>query len=400
MEWIKTILNAVRVAVDNTLSKIELLNTKTRTLEDDSKSMQRNIQKLSNNLATTQSEVSDISQSVEKVSKRVNSQETTVSRLSSSVTNLAGQLNKKLDVPSFLGYYEDYLTQTPLGPRWYPVRRTIPVSSWADVQSVVRSGKAAETYRLGDRFVCNHSEFGQLTWDIIGFDQDTPTDNQYTHSMTLLLHFFLNAYLYWDAKEPSNPEAEIQKYGSNRWKESAIRQWLNSSAGAGEWWTAQTEYDTKPDNADSQAGFIFGLDPEFYSVIGSVEKQTASSGLALATTDITSDKFFFLSNSEVLFNGFNDSEGIRYQYFSTWSDRIGKGLSSTDKSGDPNAIRIRYLDWTDRLPMHPNNSWTLRSPTMYKLSQFNVVSSTGGISRTYGGTASGGGYPIFACCIV
>jgi len=39
------------------------------------------------------------------------------------------------------------------------------------------------------------------TFDIIGFDHDTPSDNEYTHSMTLQLHDQLGSAMVFDAKE-------------------------------------------------------------------------------------------------------------------------------------------------------------------------------------------------------
>ena len=36
------------------------------------------------------------------------------------------------------------------------------------------------------------------------------------------------------------------RYGSNRYKESAIRQWLNSDKAGGTWWQPQSEFDRPP----------------------------------------------------------------------------------------------------------------------------------------------------------
>jgi hypothetical protein len=53
---------------------------------------------------------------------------------------------------------------------------TNAIDSWESVQKIVREGYAPLVFKIGDQLVCNHSEFGELTWDIIGFDQETPTD--------------------------------------------------------------------------------------------------------------------------------------------------------------------------------------------------------------------------------
>lgn len=67
----------------------------------------------------------------------------------------------------------------------YPIKST--VDSWADVQSIVRLGVAPTVFSIGDQLQCNRGS-DVLTWDIVGFDQETPVDVTKTHSMTLLMH--------------------------------------------------------------------------------------------------------------------------------------------------------------------------------------------------------------------
>jgi len=74
------------------------------------------------------------------------------------------------------------------------------VSSWANVQKLVRAGLHDKYFAVGDQLVCNKGN-AELTWDIIGFDHDTPTDSQYTHSMTLQLHDCLPSKMQFDAPE-------------------------------------------------------------------------------------------------------------------------------------------------------------------------------------------------------
>ena len=61
------------------------------------------------------------------------------------------------------------------------------ITSWSQVQTVVRSGLARNFFQIGDQLVCNKGD-KPLVWDIIGFDHDTPADPQYTHSLTLQTH--------------------------------------------------------------------------------------------------------------------------------------------------------------------------------------------------------------------
>ncbi len=76
----------------------------------------------------------------------------------------------------------------------------LPIKDWASVQSIVRMGLAPKVFAIGDQLVCNHETYGELVWDIIGFDHDVPTDSTKEHSMTIQLHNCCDA-LQFDATE-------------------------------------------------------------------------------------------------------------------------------------------------------------------------------------------------------
>ena len=63
----------------------------------------------------------------------------------------------------------------------------LPITSWGAVQSIVRMGLAPKIFSIGDTFTCSHEEFGELTWNIVGIDHDTPADKSKKHSITLML---------------------------------------------------------------------------------------------------------------------------------------------------------------------------------------------------------------------
>jgi hypothetical protein len=60
-------------------------------------------------------------------------------------------------------------------------------------------------------------------------------------------------------------------YGSNNYKESSLRQFVNNSSPAGKVWTPQTKFDFRPQWAGVLAGFADGLDIELKKVIGRVK---------------------------------------------------------------------------------------------------------------------------------
>lgn len=150
------------------------------------------------------------------------------------------------------------------------------------------------------------------------------------------------------------------KYGSNNYKNSAIRQWLNSSAATGSVWVPKTDYDRPPNWASSTAGFLTGMDADFLAVLGEVTKVTAKN---TATDgggyDTTAEKIFLLSKSEV-YGGIEVSdvdEGEPYPYYSD------------------NSSRIKYRDDTARY-------WWLRTPYAGNGSAVRRVLLTGGVSQT------------------
>lgn len=58
-----------------------------------------------------------------------------------------------------------------------------------------------------------------------------------------------------DAKEPKNTKKSLQEYGNPYYPQSNIQQWLNSSAGAGQWYKAQHSAD-EPPAYDKFAGYL------------------------------------------------------------------------------------------------------------------------------------------------
>ena len=301
----------------------------------------------------------------------------------------------------------------------------IVVESWKDVQKIVRLGLAPKTFAIGDQLICNHATYGELVWDIIGFDHDVPTDDTQTHSMTIQLHSLLSDSLMFDAIEAlyyaetelpvgtynftllsgydtaygggktyyftiTKPvpaggqivfnwgyqkqaaECKIStyasqtsttaiesvgvtegsegtalentnhthraRYGSNRWSQSAIRQWLNSDGEKSAWWNPSNIYDRPVNYISTKNGFLNGLDADFLAVIGEVTKRNALNTVTDGGGyEDTTELMFLISRGEVYGgneNGIN--EGTPYPYYSENSD-----LSSAGTGEDANRIKSK-----------------------------------------------------------
>ena len=221
----------------------------------------------------------------------------------------------------------------------------LPVTSWQQVQYIVRAGLHHQVFQIGDQFVATF-DGEPFVWDVIGIDHDKPTDPRFTHSLTIQSHdILLNAQ--FDAPEPDNPDSNRQQYGNNRYLHSAIRQWLNSAETTFTW-QSQHEYDAAPTGAPyNGAGFLKLLDPELVAVLGAVDKQVARTTVDGGGQDLFSDKVFLLSRVEVYGGTEGETSGeAPYPYY--------ESMAPSPTSGTFGG-RIKYLGSSAR-------AWRLRSP--------------------------------------
>lgn len=136
------------------------------------------------------------------------------------------------------------------------------------------------------------------------------------------------------------------RYGSSNWKESAIRQYLNSATGAGTFWKPQTKFDRPPIWNVSTAGFMSNLPDDFLNVVKSYEHKVNTNSVfeindTISSTYKVADKFWFMSRKNVYGAeevGSVDTEDVLFGYYNlaTNIDRI-----KYDSSG---VARLYWLD--------------------------------------------------------
>ena len=129
------------------------------------------------------------------------------------------------------------------------------------------------------------------------------------------------------------------RYGSNNWRDSNVRQWLNSNAESN-WWTPATTVDrlhaTYSDENVQSTGFLYGFDSHFLSVIQPVNVLTLCStkfefdnNYGLGTSYTTLDKMFLLSRHEInVTANVTPTEGTALPYYTNLTN---------------NTQRIKYL---------------------------------------------------------
>lgn len=106
----------------------------------------------------------------------------------------------------------------------------------------------------------------------------------------------------------------IRQYGWNNYKYSAIRQWLNSDAGANSWWQASHIGDVAP-NYTGQAGFMSGFEAAFNNILQRTEVATAGNNYTDDGSIYKTYDYFFLPSRYELYGTASPVEGDRIPYF-------------------------------------------------------------------------------------
>lgn len=178
-------------------------------------------------------------------------------------------------------------------------------------------------------------------------------------------------------------------YGHNRWKTSALRQYLNSSAAKGAWWSAQDEWDIAPTELSTKAGFMAGLSEEFINAVKPTKIVTYTNTVQDGgEADVTYDKFFIPALQEIYCKPQIEGEGEAWDY---WKQVAGQTTPLTQYSTYSQMITYAVENHTSAQTVR------LRSAgRSYALSPW-VVSSSGGIS-TYTASISHRFSPACVIC--
>ena len=172
------------------------------------------------------------------------------------------------------------------------------------------------------------------------------------NSVTLITEKII-ALRCFDAKEPDNTDVNRRSHGNNRYYLSNIRQWLNSDAEAGGWYSAQHSADAAPNSSnvlqkrnvainpyDTNAGFLNGFSQEFKDSLMGTNLVVAKHSVDGSGSETVTDKMFLASNTEVgLANENSIAEGALLPIFSDNASRIAsvtaEGLEDSNYSENP-----------------------------------------------------------------
>lgn len=169
-------------------------------------------------------------------------------------------------------------------------------------------------------------------------------------------------------------------YGWNRWKTSALRQYLNSEAAKGAWWTAQDEWDVAPDELKNKAGFLSGCSADFLSALQVVKVTTfANTVNDGGGEDTTYDRVFIPSMEQMYCAPQIKGEGTYLEY---WKQRSGATAPLAQWGTYPNIITYAVENHTSPQDVR------LRSASRGNASHTWYVTSSGNVNNVHASYAS------------
>lgn len=197
----------------------------------------------------------------------------------------------------------------------------------------------------------------------------------------------------FDAMESGNGDSNRRTNGNNRYIFSNARQWLNSGAAAGAWYSAQHSADAPPTNAnvwsnyneyDQKPGFLAGFSANMVAALLSTTHTVGKSSTDGGGTETCVDKVFFASCTEVGLSG-DHVCGTKLALFSDDASRVAY----------PTAECVSESEYTDS-NLSSSKPWYYWLADAYASNSCRVryVHSSGALSHhdAYGG--SGGVRPL------
>lgn len=173
----------------------------------------------------------------------------------------------------------------------------------------------------------------------------------------------------------------VLRYGYNRWRDSAYRQYLNSDVGPNVgWWTSTHLGDKAPAAAQTnRPGYIYGFPAEWQAIFQNVRVQTATNTVTDGgVTDVTYDKFF-LPSSEQMY-GAPQAAGVEGDYWPYWKEETGLPAPSNGSSTNTNEAR-KIARWSN--PSGAAASVRLRSASRGSSTSVWSVATAGYLNSSY-----------------
>lgn len=200
---------------------------------------------------------------------------------------------------------------------------------------VEKGGRLAGCYGAPDQAPSN--------WKVYSYGKDGITLNETVNVTVGSGGTNLGTILY-DSRSGNLNSTQEMAYGWNRWKTSALRQWLNSSKPKGQWWTPQDQWDICPDQLASKDGFLCGMPEEMLNCLKKVKVVTyANTVNDEGAEDITYDYVTLPSLSQMFIKPQTSGEGDVHTY---WKRRSGRTTPCEWYTNYPNMVEYSIANKT------------------------------------------------------
>ena len=247
------------------------------------------------------------------------------------------------------------------------------VKTYEDIRNIVKSRFANDFFEVGDQIITNYTYGGKVyenPFDIVHignvineagntvpgmilqqhyttiedmpFDapeqlkatEETAENDMYyygyaTGSGYTLLSLFAGDAVPYDQytaiykNEIRDTTCNIINNGYNRWRDSAVRQWLNSDAEVNTWWKATHIGDLAPNKLTLYPGYMAGFDKDFLNILGKTQIVTQRNTITDdGGIDITYDTFFLPSVQQMHIKAQSSIENEEWEYYKRLQEEV------------------------------------------------------------------------------
>ena len=200
---------------------------------------------------------------------------------------------------------------------------------------VEKGGRLAGCYGAPDQAPSN--------WKVYSYGKDGITLNE-TVNVTVGSGGTNLGTIKHDSRSGNLNSVQEMAYGWNRWKKSALRQYLNSNKPKGQWWTPQDQWDICPDQLASKDGFLCGMPEEMLNCLKKVKVVTYTNTVNdEGAEDITYDYVTLPSLSQMFIKPQTSGEGDVHTY---WKRRSGRTTPCEWYTNYPNMVEYSIANKT------------------------------------------------------
>lgn len=200
---------------------------------------------------------------------------------------------------------------------------------------VEKGGRLAGCYGAPDQ--------APSSWKVYSYSKDGITLNE-TVNITQGSGGTNLGTIQYERRSGNLNSAQEMAYGLNRWKTSALRQWLNSSKPKGQWWTPQDQWDICPDQLANKDGFLCGMPEQMLNSLKKVKVSTfANTVNDEGVEDITYDYVTLPSLGQIYAQTQIAGEGNPHTY---WKRKSGRTTPCEWGTDYPNMIEYSVANKT------------------------------------------------------